>query len=172
MKQLFALLSPLALVACASLPKGIEGVSNFELQPYLGTWYEIARLDHSFERNLEQVTATYNFNDNGSVAVLNRGFSTKSNKWKEAKAKARFVGEKNIGHLEVSFFGPFYSDYVIFELDQDNYQYAFVTGSENSLWFLSRTPTVSEALKNRFLSEAEKFGFAVDELIFVEHTEQ
>lgn len=91
-------------------------------------WYEIARLDHSFERGLEQVTAEYSLREGGGVQVKNRGFSNKKNKWSEAEGKAFFVGKASEGYLKVSFFGPFYGSYVVFELDKDNYQYAFVSG--------------------------------------------
>jgi apolipoprotein D and lipocalin family protein len=88
------------------------------LERYLGKWYEIARLDHSFERGLEKVSATYSLRDDGGVRVENRGFSQKKNTWKAAEGKAYFVRDSNEGYLKVSFFGPFYGSYVIFELDQ------------------------------------------------------
>lgn len=157
------------LASCAGVPAGIGPVTEFELNRYLGTWYEIARLDHRFERGLEQVTATYSANSDGIVRVVNRGFSTSSNAWKEATGKARFVGDESVGHLEVSFFGPFYGTYVIFELDKAHYQYAFVTGGENTLWFLARSPSVSEALKAKFLGMARDAGYDTNDLIFVDH---
>jgi apolipoprotein D and lipocalin family protein len=64
----------IVLSGCTSVPEGIEPVDNFELEPYLGTWYEIARLDHSFERGLSNVTANYSLREGGGVAVLNRGY--------------------------------------------------------------------------------------------------
>ena len=97
----------------------------------------------------------------------NRGFDTERQKWKDAIGKARFAGGPNTGQLEVSFFGPFYGAYVIFELDQQNYQYAFVTGGENFLWFLARTPHVSESLKAQFIETAQAHGYDTDSLIFV-----
>jgi apolipoprotein D and lipocalin family protein len=167
MKSLTVLVLSLLLSACAGLPEGIEPVSGFRLDQYLGKWYEIARLDHRFERGLEQVTATYSMKEDGSVSVANSGFSLKESEWKEAMGRARFFGSSGIGHLEVSFFGPFYANYIIFELDSENYQYAFVTGNENTLWLLSRTPQISDELKDHFLSTARRFGYNSEELIFV-----
>ena len=165
-------LLPLALLflltACVRQPEGIKPVDNFDLNKYLGTWYEIARLDHSFERGLEQVTAEYSMREDGGVRVINRGYSTKDQEWNEAEGKAYFVNEADQAFLKVSFFGPFYGSYIVFEMDQDNYQYAFVAGPDKSyLWFLSRKPVVSEELKQHFLEQAESLGFNTSDLIFV-----
>ena len=168
MRALNTVLLLLLLIACAGLPEGIEPTSGFELDRYTGKWYEIARLDHRFERGLEQVTAIYSINADGTVRVANRGFLPENNEWKDAVGKARFAGKSNIGHLKVSFFGPFYGSYVIFELDKENYQYAFVTGNKNSLWLLSRTPQVSDALKDHFVDTIREFGYNAEELIFVD----
>ena len=152
------------------MPKSVTPVTDFEINNYLGKWYEIARLDHSFERGLTQVSAEYRLQDDGGVQVINRGFSAEDNAWKEAEGKAYFVNETSEGYLKVSFFGPFYGSYVIFELDKENYQYAFVSGPNTDyLWLLSRTPTVSESVKNSFVSMAQTHGFDTDNLIFVEH---
>jgi len=170
-------LLPLALLflltACVRQPEGIEPVDNFELDRYLGTWYEIARLDHSFERGLEQVTADYSMREDGGVRVINRGYSTEDQEWNEAEGKAYFVNEADQAFLKVSFFGPFYGSYIVFEMDQNNYQYAFVAGPDKSyLWFLSRTPEVSKELKEHFINKASLLGFNTNELIFVEHSTQ
>lgn len=155
---------------CVGTPDNVQPVSGFELDRYLGQWYEIARLDHRFERGLDNITANYSLRDDGGVRVRNRGFSIEDQEWDEAEGKAYFVKEPNVGFLKVSFFGPFYGSYIIFELDQDNYQYAFVSGPDNSyLWFLSRTPEVSEDLKNRFIEMSAERGFDTSALIFVEH---
>ena len=158
----------LLLTGCTSAPKGIEPVQEFELSKYLGTWYEIARLDHSFERGLSNVTAEYSLRKDGGVRVINRGYSAEEGEWEQAEGKAYFVEDSDTGHLKVSFFGPFYGAYVVFNLDE-NYQQSFVSGPDRSyLWFLSRTPTVSEADKQRFIQAARAKGFDTDELIFVE----
>lgn len=168
MKPFLILLFSIFLSGCMGMPEKVQPVDNFELQRYLGTWYEVARLDHSFERGLEKVTAEYTLKDNGIVEVRNRGFDTNDSEWNEAVGKAKLAAEPNQGYLKVSFFGPFYSSYVIFELGED-YDYAFVSGFNNDyLWLLSRSPTIDETLKQRFLSEASSKGFAIDKLIFVD----
>lgn len=153
-------------------PSGIEPIQSFELPRYLGKWYEIARLDHSFEENLQKVTAEYSMRDDGGVMVLNRGFNVKDNDWEKAEGRAYFVGEPNVGHLKVSFFGPFYSSYVIFELGED-YDYAFVSGPDREyLWLLAREPKVAPELYQRFVARAQELGFATGELIKVNHDMQ
>ena len=140
----------LALGGCVNVPAGITPVENFELERYLGTWYEVARMENRFERGLYNVTATYSQNDNGTVRVENRGYKTSSAEWKSAIGKAKFVGSPNVGHLKVSFFGPFYASYVVYELDQD-YRYAFITGNNKKfLWLLAREPTVPDNVLGLF----------------------
>lgn len=160
----------LVLTACTGTPKGVEPVSGFELERYLGKWYEIARLDHSFERGLTAVTADYSLRDDGNVKVINRGYNQEKNQWKEAEGKAKFVKDADIAQLKVSFFGPFYGSYIVFGLDKQDYQYAFVAGPNHGyLWLLARTPQVDEAIIERFINEASQRGFNTDGLIFVEH---
>ncbi len=160
------------LSACTGIPEGVEPINDFELNRYLGKWYEIARLDHSFERGLSRVTADYTLRDDGGVRVLNRGFAAEKSEWQEAEGKAYFIGAPNVGHLKVSFFGPFYGSYIIFELDE-SYRYAMVAGpSKSYLWLLSRTPTVSKAVKARFIKRAGELGFDTDALIFVDQQPQ
>ncbi len=152
------------------MPEGVVPVKNFDESRYLGKWYEIARLDHSFERGLSHVTADYELCSDGGIKVTNRGFSAAKNKWKEAEGKAYFVGKRDEGHLKVSFFGPFYGSYIVFDLDQDNYQHAFISSYNTSyLWLLSRTPTVSADLIERFIEKSKELGFDTNELIFAEH---
>ncbi len=162
----------LALYGCTGLPEDVQPVDGFDINRYLGRWYEIARLDHSFERGLDRVTAEYSLRDDGGINVTNRGFSTEKNEWKQADGKAYFVDADDRGHLKVSFFGPFYGSYVVFELDKPDYQYAFVAGPNKSyLWFLARTPQVSEDLIARFIEKSTELGFATDDLILVNHTD-
>ena len=163
-------LSFLFLFGCVGAPDHIQPVREFELQRYLGTWYEIARLDHSFERELEQVTATYSLRSDGGLQVINKGFNPTKNKWKEAEGKAYFVGDPDIGQLKVSFFGPFYGGYNIIELDKENYQYSLVCGPKLSyLWILARTPDLDKPVVDRLVAEAKSLGFATDQLIYVKH---
>ena len=155
------------LSGCLGLPQGVEPVDNFQLQRYLGRWYEVARLDHSFERGLDNVTAQYALRNDGGISVTNSGRSIKTGKMQQAEGRAYFVESPDLGHLKVSFFGPFYGSYVIFELDSD-YQYAFVAGnSTDYLWLLARTPEVSQELLNQFIARASQLGFDTDKLILV-----
>ncbi len=157
------------LAACTGYPDNIRPVKDFNLPQYLGTWYEIARLDHSFERGMQQVTATYSMRPDGGVRVLNRGFDTRKGQWNEAEGKAYFVGPDDQGHLKVSFFGPFYGSYVVFQLDEA-YQQAYVAGNDYGyLWFLSRTPAVSAEDRQRFVSLAQQKGYDTASLIWIEH---
>ncbi|TEW53989.1 lipocalin [Psychromonas sp. RZ22] len=168
MKILLLFLLVALQTGCTGLPKGMKAVEQFDADRYLGTWYEIARLDHSFERGLEQVSATYSMRDDGGIKVLNKGYSVKNKTWKEAVGKAYFVNEKTTGHLKVSFFGPFYGSYIIFKMDEVNYQYAFVSSYNHEyLWLLSRTPEISNEVKQDFISTAAEYGFKTGQLIFV-----
>ena len=163
------LFSVVLLAGCATVPKGIEPVSDFDLNGYLGKWYELARLDHRFERDLEQVTAEYSLREDGSIKVLNRAYSTVEKEWTEIEGKAYPAGADDEAFLKVSFFGPFYGGYCVFELDPCG-QYAFVSGSNRSyLWLLSRTPTVSKDVWQKFESRAQELGFDTSELIRVRH---
>lgn len=170
MKAWILIVSFALIGGCTGLPKNVTPVTGFEADRYLGTWYEIARLDHRFERGLSNITATYSARKDGGLVVKNRGFSTKKSEWKEAVGKAYFVGDKSIGHLKVSFFGPFYGSYAVFEMDKDDYQHAFVSGNTTKyLWLLSRTPQVSDELMDSFKSRANDLGFDIGELILVDH---
>ncbi|MFX0198828.1 MAG: lipocalin family protein [Candidatus Hodarchaeota archaeon] len=169
MRVFLVLLMSLLVNGCLGLPKGVYPVDEFNLNNYLGKWYEIARLDHSFERGLDRITAEYSLRDDSGVRVINKGFSIAENKWKETEGKAYFVRGQDEGYFKVSFFGPFYGSYVVFELDKDKYQYAFVAGSNRSyLWLLARTPTVRKELVDRFVKRATELGFDTDNLIFVQ----
>lgn len=161
----------LFLVGCVGIPENVKPVDHFKLEKYLGTWYEIARLDHSFERGLSRVTADYSLRDDGGVRVLNRGYSAQENSWKEAEGKAYFVRSPDQGYLKVSFFGPFYGSYVIFELDHDSYQYSLVSGPDKSyLWILARSPIMKEDVKSILIGKAASAGFDTGKLIFPDHT--
>lgn len=160
------------LTGCLGMPETVTPVENFELDRYLGKWYEIARLDHSFERGLERITAEYSIRDDGGVSVINRGYSIEDDEWKVAEGKAYFVDDVNIGYLKVSFLGPFYGSYVVFEIDQEGYEYAFVSGPDTSyLWLLSRTPNLQQEIIEKFKRISKELGFDTSQLIFVNHDE-
>lgn len=158
------------LSSCTGIPKGISPVDSFEIERFLGKWYEIARLDHRFERGLDAVTAEYSLLSSGDIKVLNSGYSQKKQERSQVEGKAQFVNDIDTGHLKVSFFGPFYASYVVFELD-DEYSYAFVTGyNKKYLWLLSRTPNPDQSVVDTFISRVKDLGFPSDELIIVDHS--
>lgn len=170
MRTILLVINLLLISGCLGKPESVKPVEDFELNRYLGKWYEIARLDHSFERGLTQVTANYSIKGDGGVLVLNRGFSAVDNEWKEAEGKAYFVNSASEGYLKVSFFGPFYGSYVIFELERSAYQYAFISGPNTEyLWLLSRTATVAPDVIEKFKTMSEERGFNVDNVIYVQH---
>lgn len=166
-----ALLLPLLLSACSTTaPSGLHPVTPFELNRYLGQWYEIARLDHSFERGMSDVNATYQLQDDGSVKVINRGYDTQRQAWKEAVGRALFIGDPTTASLKVSFFGPFYGGYHVIALDTD-YRWSLVAGPDRDyLWILARDKTLPLEVREQLLSQAKALGFATDQLIWVEQT--
>ena len=169
MKSLALLLGTCLLAGCAATPQGVTPVDNFDLNRYLGSWYEIARLDHRFERGLSEVSATYSKRPNGGVDVINRGRQTQTGKWKEAKGRAHFVSDPTVARLKVTFFWPFYGGYNVIALDRENYSYALVCGPNRKyLWILSRTPTLGKETLQSLISTAKTFGFDTSQLIFVE----
>lgn len=165
-----SLLAALLLGACTGIPDGVEPVTGFELDRYLGTWYEIARLDHRFERGLSRVTASYAPRDDGGIEVVNRGYDADEGEWREAVGRAYFVDEPDVGRLKVSFFGPFYGGYNVIALD-DGYQVSMVSGpTRDYLWILARTPTIPETQRRRLIRRAQSLGFDVDALILVDQS--
>ncbi|QNI02303.1 lipocalin family protein [Halomonas sp. SH5A2] len=158
-----------AIAGCTGIPDGTQPVTGFELDRYLGQWYEIARLDHSFEEGLQCVTATYSLREDGGVRVINRGYDPEEQTWDEAEGRAYFIDDDDIGRLKVSFFGPFYGGYNILALD-DDYQWALVSGpNRDYLWILSRTPDMDSEVENRLRKRAAELDFPTDELIDVAH---
>lgn len=152
----------LALCGCTASTDSIASVRNFDSKRYLGTWYEIARLPHRFERDLDFVSAHYSEQGDGTIRVVNRG--QRDGKEREAVGKAHFKGASDVGELRVSFFGPFYGDYRIVELAPD-YSSAIVTSStKNYLWILSRTPQLSQKTLEKYLAQIREWGFDVSAL--------
>ena len=169
MNKLLILLA-VFITGCTGIPEGVKPVDNFKLEKYLGKWYEIARLDHSFEQGLTRVTANYSLREDGGLRVINRGYSAKENKWKEAEGKAYFAKGSDQGYLKVSFFGPFYGAYIVVELDHENYQYSLVSGPDKSyLWLLARGPEMREDVKDILIAKAKALGFDTSKLIYVNH---
>lgn len=157
------------LFSCATIPKGASAVKWFDKTRYLGKWYEIARFDFTFEKNLNNTTAEYSLNENGTIKVDNKGYNTKKEKWEEAVGKAKFVNEDTVAMLKVSFFGPFYGGYNVVELDED-YKYALVAGSSlDYLWILSREKMIPDAIKEKYLASAKAIGYDTNKLMWIEH---
>ncbi len=146
--------------ACnTTTPKNMSVVKPFSISQYAGQWYEIARMDFRFERNLSNVTANYSVNTNGTIKVVNRGFDTINKAWKEAVGKAKFRGNPDEAKLKVSFFGPFYAAYNVIALDKD-YRYALVAGKNTRyLWILSRETKIPDEVKQSYLKIASDLGF-------------
>jgi len=155
------------LTSRVSIPKGAEAVKPFDTNKYLGTWYEIARMDFKFEKNLDQVTATYTLRDDGSIKVDNRGYDYINKEWKQSIGKAKLVNnDTDEGRLKVSFFGPFYAGYNVIAIDKD-YRYALVAGNSlDYLWILSREKTIPENVKTDYLAKAESLGYDIGKLVW------
>ncbi|MVN91775.1 lipocalin family protein [Mucilaginibacter aquatilis] len=157
------------LSSCVSIPKGATAVKPFNEQEYLGTWYEIARMDFKFEKGLSEVTANYSMNDDGTIKVTNRGFKDKDQEWKESIGKAKFVKSPDEARLKVSFFGPFYAGYNVIALD-DDYKYALIAGNNlKYLWLLSREKSMPDYIKQRYLEHAKALGYDTAKLIWTKH---
>lgn len=176
--NIFLIATVVSISGCMSdMPTNVQAINGLDAQQYLGTWYEIARFDHSFERGLEQVTATYSKREDGGIKVINRGYNPQTKQWKEAEGKAYFTEPMNqdgtyIGKLKVSFFGPFYGAYHIIELDKTFYNYALVSSGKDYLWILSRTPQLTYPIKQELMSKAKALGYPTEQLIFVKQANQ
>lgn len=155
--------------SCRTIPKTAVAVEPFDKGKYLGKWYEIARIDFKFEKNLNNTTAEYSLNENESIKVNNQGYNTVKGKWTQAFGKAKFVGDDTIAMLKVSFFGPFYAGYNVIAIDE-NYKYALVAGSSlEYLWILSRETKIPDDIKDKYLKVAEEAGFDTSELLWITH---
>lgn len=157
------------LGSCSSIPEGAVPVKPFIIRKYLGKWYEIARMDFRFERDLNNTTAEYSLNGDGTLRVDNRGFNYKTMEWKQAVGRAKFAGDSNEARLRVSFFWPFYSGYNVIGLDGD-YKYALIAGKNlDYLWILSRETELPDSIKQKYLKIAEDLGYKTSSLVWVEH---
>lgn len=178
MKTLHKIVLPVSLGALGliifnsysvGIPRGAVAVKNFDAKKYLGRWYEIARFDYRFEKNMDNVTAEYSENPNGTIRVINKGYDYIKKLWQDSIGEARFVKDKNEARLKVSFFKPIWAGYNVIDIDEE-YQYALVAGSSlKYLWILSRTTTIPESIRQRFLEKAKKIGYNTEELIWVRH---
>lgn len=151
-----------------TIPKGVLAVRPFELTRFLGKWYEIARLDYHYEKNLSFVTAEYSLNEDGTVKVVNRGFDAEKGEWEQVEGKAKFTGDEHEGELKVSFFGPFWSGYNVISIDPE-YRYALIAGENRDyLWILSRETDIPDDVRNEFLRQACRLGFEINDLVWTE----
>ena len=167
----FLFLALALLAGCGQIPDGVQAVGGFDAERYLGRWYEIARLDHRFERGLDSISATYTARADGGIDVLNRGYDRAAGEWREARGRARFVGPRDVAMLEVSFFGPFYGGYNVVALDPD-YQLSLVAGpTREYLWILARQPDPPRDAVERLVKRAGELGFDTDALIWVSHAQ-
>ncbi len=166
--------SALLLAGCASTrpPPGVTAVTPFDVQRYAGRWYELARLDHDFERGMTDVSAGYTVQADGSVRVVNRGYAPATGQWREAVGKALFTGIPTTGSLKVSFFGPFYGGYHVAALDPD-YRWALVLGPDTSYcWILARDKQLPAAQRKAIVARARALGVDTSSLIWVPHERQ
>ncbi|CAM3455950.1 lipocalin family protein [Arcobacter aquimarinus] len=151
--------------ACSSKNPPLQTVEKVELNKYLGTWYEIARYEHFFERDCKNVTANYSMMNEETIKVINRCTKIQTNDKKEAIGRAYAIDESN-SKLKVSFFRPFYGDYWVLMLDE-NYEYAVVgTPSREYLWILARTSKLDEKIKKDILKKLPSLGFDSSKLIW------
>ncbi|WP_265427215.1 lipocalin family protein [Chryseobacterium sp. YIM B08800] len=151
------------------IPKGATAIKNFNSEKYLGRWYEIARFDYKFEKNMDNVTANYSLNPDGTIKVQNRGYDYVKKEWKESIGEARFVNDQSEARLKVSFFKPIWAGYNVIDID-DDYQNALVVGNSTKyIWILSRNKEIPNSIKERFLVKAQKLGYNTDDLIWVKH---
>ncbi|MBP9134689.1 MAG: lipocalin family protein [Saprospiraceae bacterium] len=164
-----SIMSLMLLNSCKTIPENATAVKPFDKEKYLGKWYEIARLDFKFERNLNNTTAEYSLKDNGKIKVDNKGYNYKKKEWKQSIGKAKFADDDNEAKLRVSFFGPFYSGYNVVALDKD-YKYALIAGeSLDYMWILSRETTIPDEIKKEYLKKAKEIGYKTEDLVWVEH---
>ncbi|CAA6801157.1 MAG: Outer membrane lipoprotein Blc [uncultured Sulfurovum sp.] len=167
MKKLLILLSiltTLIFIGCSNKKhEPLPTVEKVELEKYLGTWHEIARYEHFFEKGCSNVNATYSMRDDGKIHIQNR--CDKEGKMTEAIGKAYPVDENN-SKLKVSFFGPFYGDYWILMLDED-YKYVVIgEPSREYLWILSRTQKMEQKTLDMILEKLPILGYAIEPLIW------
>ena len=157
------------VLASAQEPLDNSTIKSLDLNRYLGTWYEIARFDHSFERGMDNAMAQYILQDNGKVFVLNSAWE--NGQFKIAEGKAKYPDPTgNPGALKVSFFLFFYSEYNVMMVDE-TYSISLVgSKSDNYLWILSRTPIPDQNLLQMVLEEASSRGYDISQLIWVDQS--
>lgn len=163
----------LFLVGCASVPpKGMGPVTlvpSLDVNRYLGRWYEIARYQSGFEKNVYGATAEYSLRDDDRIQVVNSGFKNSlDGPYTEVRAVAWAPDPAAPMALKVKFFNLFTSDYLVIGLDEADYEWAIVgNNSRRFLWFLARTPFVDDELYAKMADIARSQGFDTDALFKV-----
>src|SRR5436190_10416798 len=153
--------------ACSNIPEKAKAIENFNVNRYLGVWYEIARTDNRFERNMDNVVAKYSLKSNGELVVFNSGYNYEKKEWKSITGSAKFRGDKNTAALTVTFFKPFYGGYNVIAIDKD-YKYALVAGNDlEYLWLLSKEKSMPDNIKQQYLKLAGEIGYDTSKLIWV-----
>ncbi|SDE86834.1 lipocalin family protein [Rhodospira trueperi] len=162
----------LALAGCTGLPSGLTAVRDFDVTRFYGTWYSIMRLDHSFERGMTNVRATYQPRDDGTVAVLNRGWNPRTCRWSTISGTARFREGPDVASFGVTLGAPIEGGLHIIALDTEDYQWALASGpTRGYLWILSRTPTMPDEQRHALMRRARDFGFPVENLVRVDQSD-
>lgn len=152
----------------AGSTRRIGTVCDVDLARYQGVWYEIARLPHSFERGMEEVTARYTLKPKGIIEVVNSGI--RNGKRVSITGKAGIIDPGCTGNLWVKFFPLMKSSYRIIGVDKEHYEYALVTSKKKSfLWLLCRKPVMDEKTLIEVISKARILGFDVKKMIWVRH---
>lgn len=158
-----------SIIGKSTIPAKARAVKPFDLDKYLGKWFEIARFDYYWEKDLKNVVAMYMKNPDGTVKVINTGYNSKNKKWEQSTGKAKFVADADEGKLQVSFFGPFYSGYNVIAIDKD-YQYALVAGKNlHYLWILSRKREIPGDIEEEYLQIAKNIGYDTSRLTWTRH---
>ncbi len=156
----------LLLSGCGQGSLDIPTIPDFNLEKYMGKWYEVARIDNRFQRNMIDVTANYTLKKNGVVEVFNRGYNTKKERWGDAKARGTTTKIPNL--LKVSFFPLTSGNYWVVYVD-DNYSVAVVSGGDPEyLWILSREPNISEELLNNLIEKGVAVGHKRDDIMITQ----
>src|SRR6478736_2416923 len=155
--------------SCSNIPEKEKAIENFIVNRYLGVWYEIARTDNRFERNMDNVVAKYSLKSNGELVVFNSGYNYEKKEWKSITGSAKFREDKNTAALKVTFFKPFYGAYNVIAINED-YKFTLVAGNDlDYLWLLSKEKSMPVNIKQEYLKQAEEIGYDTSKLIWVKH---
>lgn len=141
-------------------------VSRVDINRYLGLWYEIARIDHSFQKDCVASTAEYSLRPDGSIKVVNKCRKKDiQGELASVEGKAWVIDKDTNAWLKVQFFWPFRGDYVIIDLDGKDYSYAVVGHpSRDYLWVLSRVPQMDDGTYREILNKISQQGYDINRI--------